>query len=119
MRAIVGRFLEHARAYVFENGGEPEVLLGSADLMQRNLDNRVELTTPVKDPAIRRKIIQILDIQWMDNQQAWQLTGDDSYQRVENSLPPLNAQQVFIHQADPPATSPPEQSAMPLNQPGM
>ena len=102
VRSIVGRFLEHARAYVFENGGDWEVLLGSADLMQRNLDKRVELTAPVKDPDIRREIMDILQIQWQDNQQAWQLQPSGRYQRVAEGVPRVDAQQRFIDQAQRP-----------------
>ena len=57
MSAIVGRFLEHARIYYFHNGGDEEVFLGSADLMPRNLDRRVEVLFPVEDPALRKAII--------------------------------------------------------------
>lgn len=111
VRSIVGRYLEHARAYVFENCGDPEVLIGSADLMQRNLDKRVELTTPVKDPLIRRKIMDILAVQWQDNQQAWELCPDDTYRRVQNDLPPLNAQKVFVEEAQRAALMQAEQAA--------
>ena len=55
-RSVVGRFLEHSRIYWFRNGGDEEILLGSADLMPRNLDRRVEILFPVRAPGIRRHI---------------------------------------------------------------
>ena len=99
VRSIVGRFLEHARVYVFENGGNPEVLIGSADLMPRNIDKRVELTTPVKDARISARIQDILLNEWEDNQQSWRLTAQDTYERVREEGPPRNAQEEFIAQA--------------------
>src|SRR5215469_6954694 len=57
VRSIVGRFLEHSRIFYFENGGESEIYLGSADWMQRNLYERVEVLFPVKDPALKQRII--------------------------------------------------------------
>ena len=54
--SIVGRFLEHARIYYFRNGGDEEYFIGSADLMKRNLESRVEVVTPVEDPALRDEL---------------------------------------------------------------
>ena len=80
--SIVGRFLEHSRVYYFENGGEPEVYLGSADLMPRNLDRRVEVLFPVNDKAIRNYIRKaILDVELCNNTSARDLHADGSYAR--------------------------------------
>lgn len=98
VHSIVGRFLEHSRIYIFENAGNPEVFLSSADMMQRNLDKRVELTGPVKDAAIARRIINIFDRQWADNRQSWQLRDDGQYERIENDLPPCDIQEDFIRE---------------------
>lgn len=68
--SIVDRFLEHPRAYVFYNRGNPRYLLGSADLMTRNLDYRVEVLCPIRDPAAQRVLQDILDQQWYDNVKA-------------------------------------------------
>jgi len=92
--SIVGRFLEHARAYYFYNGGDEEILLGSADLMPRNLDRRVEQLFPVTDPFIKNAIKQILDIHLRDNVKAREMLPDGSYRRVKPAKDeePLNAQ---------------------------
>lgn len=93
--AIVGRFLEHARIYYFHNGGDEEVLLGSADLMPRNLDRRVEVLFPVEDPDMRRAIIYtILPVQLQDTVKIRTLKSDGRYERrePENEKEPLNAQ---------------------------
>ncbi len=60
VRSVVGRFLEHSRIYYFENGGEPEVFIGSADLMERNLDRRVEVLCPVRDPELRQHLRSVV-----------------------------------------------------------
>jgi polyphosphate kinase len=60
VRSVVGRFLEHSRLYYFENGGKEEIYIGSADLMPRNLDRRVEILFPILDPQIRRRIRDVI-----------------------------------------------------------
>jgi polyphosphate kinase len=78
--SVVGRFLEHSRIYYFENGGQAEIYLGSADLMPRNLDRRVELLFPVKDPAIRQYIRRtLLEVELRNNTRARELLPDGSY----------------------------------------
>lgn len=68
--SIVDRYLEHPRLYVFYNGGDPQYLIGSADLMTRNLDYRVEVLCPVNDPSAKAMLQDILDQQWHDNERA-------------------------------------------------
>lgn len=80
--SIVGRDLEHARAYWFHHAGEPALLIGSADLMPRNLDGRIEVLVPILDPAIRDRIKRSLDLQLRDNTQCWELAGDGRYTRL-------------------------------------
>lgn len=80
--AIVGRFLEHARIYYFKNNGGDEILLGSADLMPRNLDRRVEVLFPVMDAAIKKALLTtILATELADNQQLRLMAGDGTYLR--------------------------------------
>ena len=82
---IVGRFLEHARIYYFRNGGNEEVYLGSADLMPRNLDKRVEILFPLLDPAIRTAITgSILPVQFNDNVKIRTLNSDGAYSRFDS-----------------------------------
>ena len=77
---MVGRFLEHSRIYYFENGGEPEVFIGSADLMERNLDRRVEVLCPVRDPELRQHLRNVvLDSLLRDTQRAYLLQSDGTY----------------------------------------
>lgn len=77
--SIIGRFLEHSRAFYFLNGGDEEVYIGSADWMPRNLERRIEAVTPVLDPAQRRAILEIIELMLEDNRQAWDLLSDGSY----------------------------------------
>jgi polyphosphate kinase len=82
VRSIVGRFLEHSRIYYFENGGTPELFLGSADWMQRNLYERVEVIFPIKDPQLIRRICtEILDAYLADTRKARLLGSDGAYSR--------------------------------------
>ncbi len=81
--SIVSRFLEHSRIYYFRNGGEEEVLLGSSDMMTRNLDRRVEVLFPVRDARIRDAVIKdILEVHLRDNVKARELQPDGSWKRV-------------------------------------
>jgi len=99
VRSIVDRFLEHARIMRFGNGGNEEVYLSSADWMGRNLDKRLELLFPVRDAALRRRLIRDLDTYFADNVKAYVLRTDGTYQRVEAGQPPVRAQQVLYQQA--------------------
>jgi polyphosphate kinase len=93
--AIVGRFLEHARIYYFHNSGKEEVYLGSADLMPRNLDRRVEVLFPVENPVIRDAIVtQILPAQLHDTVKLRSMQADGTYCRVHPApdTEPLNVQ---------------------------
>jgi polyphosphate kinase len=77
--SVVGRFLEHSRIYYFHNGGNPEIYLGSADLMPRNLDRRIETLFPIEDPGLKQELIEILNISLADNVNARLLRPDGSY----------------------------------------
>ena len=83
VRSIVGRFLEHSRIYYFENGGDGDVYIGSADWMQRNLDRRVELVTPIEDSRLKKRLKEeVLDVCLRDNVKARLLLPDGTYERV-------------------------------------
>lgn len=97
--SIVGRFLEHSRIFVFANGGEREVYMGSADWMGRNLDRRVESVVPVLDPHLQALICDgILDVLLADNVKARMLQADGTYERrgVGPGEPRVDAQQTFL-----------------------
>ena len=85
--SIVGRFLEHSRAFWFHNGGADEVYIGSADWMPRNLDRRVEAVAPVEDPHHRRAMCDVLELMWEDNRQAWELLPDGTYRQRQPPSP--------------------------------
>ncbi|MGF1715723.1 polyphosphate kinase 1 [Photobacterium chitinilyticum] len=80
--SIVDRFLEHPRVVVFENNGDPEVMISSADWMTRNIDNRIEVGCPIRDPALKKKIIDILNIQLTDTVKARVIDKEMSNQYV-------------------------------------
>ncbi len=81
--SIVDRSLEHARILHFSHGGQDAVFISSADWMPRSLDRRIELLTPIEDTASKRKLIEILATYFQDNQNAWKLMPDGSYDRLE------------------------------------
>jgi polyphosphate kinase len=99
VRSIVGRFLEHSRVYYFRNGGDEEILLGSADMMQRNLDGRVETLFPIDDPVLRIAIRdRLLTPALADTVNARELLPDGSYKRIrpKPGEAPFDSQNWFI-----------------------
>ena len=82
VRSIVGTFLEHSRIFYFENGGNEEVYMASADWMSRNLDRRVEIMFPVEDERLMKEIKHVLDVQLADNVKAQLMQKDGSYVKV-------------------------------------
>lgn len=86
VRSIVGTFLEHSRIFYFENGGNPEIYMASADWMSRNLDRRVEIMFPVEDAKLKKEVKHILDVQLADNVKAQLMQPDGSYVKVSELL---------------------------------
>ncbi|MGD9695090.1 MAG: polyphosphate kinase 1 [Thermoleophilia bacterium] len=99
--SIVGRFLEHARIFAFTADGQTRHWIGSADMMARNLDNRVELVTPIDDPTACREIQAIIDIEMSDTVLAWELGPDGAWSRVTpaEGEPPVNSQEALMERA--------------------
>jgi polyphosphate kinase len=79
--SVVGRFLEHGRIYYFRNGGDEEYFIGSADCMKRNLESRIEVVAPVEDPALRKQLRAVIEIQLAADTDVWQLRSDGTYER--------------------------------------
>ncbi|MCU7852172.1 MAG: polyphosphate kinase 1 [Candidatus Thiodiazotropha sp. (ex Monitilora ramsayi)] len=100
--SIVGRFLEHARITYFQNGGDEEYFIGSADLMQRNLMKRVEVLVPVEPPALRQELRLMLDVQLVDKHAAWDMQADGTYVRriPSEDDKSLNCQETLIGVAE-------------------
>jgi polyphosphate kinase len=100
--SVIGRFLEHSRIYRFENAGEPQFFLGSADWMKRNLDRRVETVVPVLDPQVRAQLDGILRTYDLDNTSAWDCrpTGEYVRRRPAEGEERRSAQEIFIQRAE-------------------
>ena len=97
VRSIIGRFLEHSRVYWFLNGGQEEMYLGSADLMERNLDRRVETLTPVRDPDILAHLRDVVLAAYLrDTDRAMELDSSGQYERLEAQSERVNAQRVLL-----------------------
>jgi polyphosphate kinase len=95
--SIVGRFLEHARIYYFRNSGDEEYYIGSADLMTRNLESRVEVLVPIEHESLRRQLHAILEAQLGDQRGAWEMQADGGYvQRPGSSHNNLSSQEMFV-----------------------
>jgi polyphosphate kinase len=87
VRSIVGRFLEHSRILCFRNDGEERYFIGSADMMERNLDRRVEVVVPVDDPALRERLREMLRVMLTDDRRAWDLGSDGIWRRADGTAP--------------------------------
>jgi len=83
VRSIVGEFLEHSRIFMFGNGGRAEWYIGSADLMERNLDRRVEVVTPIEDQEAQSRLARIIEVMLADDRRSWQLKPDGTWVRTE------------------------------------
>jgi polyphosphate kinase len=100
--SIVGRFLEHSRIFYFRNGGNEEIYIGSADIMPRNLNRRVELLFPIEDPDIRLRIRdEILATYLVDNVKARRMMPDGSYKRATRRAGerPHHSQEMLLSHA--------------------
>jgi len=96
--SIVGRFLEHSRVFYFYNNGEEEIYLGSADMMQRNLDRRVEIIFPVLENSFKKGIKHCLETMLQDNVQSWSLYPDGTYMKTVREGELVNSQISFLQQ---------------------
>jgi len=102
VRSVLGRFLEHSRLFCFEAGDEKTYLLGSADLMSRNLDHRIEVVVPVEDAYVRNELESIFKALLADNAHAWELDSDGRWDRLEPKKGERRrvAQAVFMRRRD-------------------
>ena len=83
VRSVLGRFLEHSRVFAFENAGEPIVYIGSADMMHRNLDRRIEALVRVKDPRHIKYLLDMFTVYMSDESRTWHLSGDGTWKRFD------------------------------------
>jgi polyphosphate kinase len=98
VRSLVGRFLEHSRIYHFGTGAKAQWYIGSADIMARNLDDRVEAAAPIREPRLRARLEAIIDVLLADDQLAWELDSEGTWHRVTGSAG-VNAQEVLAELA--------------------
>ena len=101
VRSILGRFLEHSRFYIFDAGGRRAFLLGSADLMPRNLDHRIEVLTPVEDGRAQQDLLRAFDVLLADNASAWEMSSQGRWMKLRPKKGDRGrqAQQVFMRSA--------------------
>ena len=101
VRSILGRFLEHSRFYIFDAGGRRTFLLGSADLMPRNLDHRIEVLAPVEDGRAQQDLLRAFDVLLADNASAWEMSSEGRWMKLRPKKGDRGrqAQQVFMRSA--------------------
>lgn len=101
VRSIVGRFLEHSRIYYFYNNGDDQLFLSSADMMTRNMEDRVEIAFRILDLTIKETIINTLNLFFRDNTKAWALERNEKYTKITpGGTPPVSAQEELMKQAE-------------------
>ncbi|MGD9947179.1 MAG: polyphosphate kinase 1 [Desulfobulbus sp.] len=100
--SLVGRFLEHARIYYFSNNGQEQYFIGSADIMKRNLDRRVEVIAPVESLGLQKQLREILDLQLADQRGAWEMQSDGSYiqRQPSGSEDKRSSQELLIEKSE-------------------
>ncbi|MEO7453946.1 MAG: polyphosphate kinase 1 [Fimbriimonadales bacterium] len=98
VRSVIGRFLEHSRVYYFANGGQPEALVGSADVMRRNFDRRIETLLTLRDAGMTQHLLDVLEVYMRDNTNSWEMRQDGTYRRLSpgKGEPPFTAQNHLI-----------------------
>jgi polyphosphate kinase len=101
VRSILGRFLEHSRVFIFDAGDRRTILIGSADVMTRNLDHRIELVAPVDDPRAQHELIRAFDVMLADNASAWELSSEGRWLKLrpKKGDRAKRSQQVFMRSA--------------------
>lgn len=97
--SIVGRFLEHARIFSFGEGTEQSIYIGSADMMTRNTEKRVEVACPIYDEEIKKRLTHMLDVMLSDNQKARMMLPDGTYQRKKLEGKEIVSQEIFMREA--------------------
>jgi polyphosphate kinase len=95
LKRIVDRYLEHGRIFYFYNAGEPVLMAGSADWMERNIHRRIEVCFPIMDPSIKKELMELLDLQWADNKAAVWINASGEQESVKNDLPALRSQEAI------------------------
>jgi len=100
IRALVGRYLEHSRIYVFSEGEDEKMFISSADFMTRNTERRVEVAVPIYDPDCRDRIHHMIDIYMADNTKARLLASNGRYHKIHDSEDPFSAQDAVIKEED-------------------
>ena len=97
--SIVGRYLEHPRVFLFGQGAEQKVYIGSADMMTRNTEKRVEVACPIYDESIKKRLARSLNVMLADNVKARVMQGDGTYQKKSVGEKTVNAQEIFMKEA--------------------
>ncbi|PWJ51854.1 polyphosphate kinase 1 [Faecalicatena contorta] len=97
--SIVGRYLEHPRVFVFGTGGEQKVYIGSADMMTRNTEKRVEVACPIYDGAVRKRLVNSLNLMLRDNVKARVMQSDGTYKKKAITGEAVNCQEIFMKEA--------------------